>query len=100
MMNSKINEIPLEDTNINQSPQNAFPKNDNPINDKADNYETDIIRINVDLSNLDDILNLKEDSNKYIYNQPTRTITEINTIPLLETEDTSEENWDNILIQS
>jgi len=98
LMNSKINKIPLEDTNINQSSQNAFPKNDKPINDKADNNKTDIIRINDDLSNLDDILNLKEDSNKYIYNQPTLTITEIHTIPLLETEDTSEENWGNILI--
>ncbi|KAF0752635.1 NOF-FB transposable element protein [Aphis craccivora] len=61
----------------------------------TDNYETDIIRINDDLSNLDDILNLKEDTNKYNYNQPTRTITEIHTIPLLETEDTSEENRDS-----
>lgn len=50
------------------------------------------------MSNLDDILNLKEDTNKYNYNQPTRTITEIHTIPLLETEDTSEENRGNILI--
>lgn len=102
LMNAKINQIPIKVSKVNQSPHNCTPPS---INDEVINYEAineiDTIRVNDDLRNLNEILDfntplIEKVPNQYIMcNKPVRTITspDIHTIPLLETEDTAEENW-------
>lgn len=86
---------------------NNEPKNNNAFLYGTFNVENDadILRINDDLSNLDDILNsdgpllnnLNETTSKSDKSNGS-TITDLHAIPLLENEDVSKENWGNILM--
>jgi len=81
------------------------PKNNNALLYDTLNVETDtdILRINDDLSNLDDILNSNgplNDINKTTDKSDKSivvNIPDLHAIPLIENEDVSEENWGNIL---
>jgi len=84
------------------------PKNNNALlYDTTHNVESDadILRINDDLSNLDNILNsngpLLNNINKSTVKSDksiVNTIPDLHAIPLIENEDVSEENWGNILM--
>lgn len=118
--NNSPEDLSLSSTNSETSNQNDTHiqetkiinnelKNNNSLLHDSDS-ETDMIRINDDLSNLDDILNSSrflfnnsgyEDLEKSIqkpHQSVVNTIPEIHTIPLLENEDYCEENWGNILM--
>lgn len=85
---------------------NEFKNNNTLLYDTANvENDSDILRINEDLSNLDEILNsdgqLLNNINKTIEKSDKSIVTtnpELHEIPLLENEDTSEENWGNILM--
>jgi len=91
-----------DDTCIQEPAQiiNNESKNNNALSYDTLNVESDedIIRINDDLSNLDDILNSNEKTIEKSDKSFINSIPDLHAIPLLESEDISEENWGNILM--
>lgn len=109
---SPVNSNTFKDNPFNQNSKiiNIDYRGNTLLNSLNEDNETDVIRINDDLSNLDEILNsssLSLDKNccknldkpiQELHYSIDNITLDLNTIPLLENEDYSEENWGNILI--
>lgn len=105
-----VNNNTFKDDICNPKTINIDYNENNLLNNLNEDNETDFIRINDDLSNLEEILNSSSqslDKNccinldkpiQKLHYSIDNTTSDLNTIPLLDNEDYSEENWGNILM--